>query len=288
MSVSFQKITLACSDGYELEGLLLEPDLPARAFVIVQGGTGVKKEFYFNFCDFLCEQGFVVLSYDYRGIGGSRHGSLRGMKASLLDWGELDMQAAIAYGETHFPDLPAVLIGHSIGTQLIGFTPNNNRLKLVIGVASSTGTWWKMKWPIKLQSFLLWYFIHPILTPLAGYAPLKRLHIMEDLPKGVITQWSKWCRSEFYFGNHLGRSIPNESFHPLKVPFILHYFRDDSIATDETVTDLAGLYRGTRIRMIKHRPKDYHLKKVGHFGMFSRRFKESLWKRIADEVDRYI
>jgi len=282
------KITLYCSDGYELDGLLFEPAVPARAVILMQGGTGIKKEFYYNFCDFLRQQGFVVVSYDYRGIGGSRRGSLKGMSASLMDWAQLDMKAAIAYGEQHFPDLPMMLIGHSVGTQLIGFTPNNNRLKLVIGIASSTGTWWKMKWPGNMQSFLLWYIINPVLTPFFGYAPLKRLRIMEDLPRGVIRQWSLWCRSSFYFGSHLGESIPREDFHPLKVPFIVHYFKDDTIATDQTVTDLTGIYRGTRIRMIKHRPKDYHLKKVGHSGMFSRRFANSFWKRIADEAERYI
>ncbi|MFT3678244.1 MAG: alpha/beta fold hydrolase [Chitinophagaceae bacterium] len=282
------KITLYCSDGYELDGLLFEPTGPARAVVLMQGGTGIKKEFYSNFCDFLRQQGFVVISYDYRGIGGSRHGSLRGMNASLMDWAQLDMKAAIAFGEKRYPDLPMLLVGHSIGTQLIGFTPNNDRLKLVIGIASSTGTWWKMKWPGNMRSFVLWYIIHPVLTPFFGYAPLKRLRIMEDLPRRVIGQWSRWCRSSFYFGSHIGQSIPQEDFHPLKVPFIVHYFKDDTIANDQTVTDLTSIYRGTRIRMIKHRPKDYHLKKVGHSGMFSRRFKNSFWTRIAEEAGRYL
>lgn len=282
------KITLYCSDGYELDGLLFEPSAPAGGVIVMQGGTGIKKEFYSNFCDFLREQGFVVISYDYRGIGGSLHGSLKGLNASLMDWAQLDMKAAIAYAEKQYPDLPMLLIGHSIGTQLIGFTPNNDRLKLVIGIASSTGTWWKMKWPGNMRSFLLWYIINPVLTPVFGYAPLKRLGIMEDLPRGVIRQWSRWCRSSFYFGSHLGESIPQEDFYPLKVPFIIHYFKDDTIANDQTVTDLTGIYRGTRIRMIKHRAKDYHLKKVGHSSMFSRRFKNSFWKRIADEAARYI
>lgn len=37
------------------------------------GGTGIKKEFYLNFSRYLCEAGFAVCLFDYRGIGESRH-----------------------------------------------------------------------------------------------------------------------------------------------------------------------------------------------------------------------
>src|SRR5690606_14560318 len=140
------------------------------------------------FCRFLAANGFIVLSYDYRGVGGSRGKSLRGMPASLMDWGQLDMKAAISYAIDNHSQLPCILIGHSIGTQLIGFAENNNHLRAVIGIGSSTGTWWKMKRGFSVSAFLLWYVINPVLTPLFGYAPLKRLRIMEDLPRNVINQ----------------------------------------------------------------------------------------------------
>lgn len=282
-----RSLELTCSDGYKLDAIIYEPDETASGIIIFQGGTAIRKEFYTNFCRFLAANGFIVLSYDYRGVGGSRGKSLRGMPASLMDWGQLDMKAAISYAIDNHSQLPCILIGHSIGTQLIGFAENNNHLRAVIGIGSSTGTWWKMKRGFSVSAFLLWYVINPVLTPLFGYAPLKRLRIMEDLPHNVINQWSKWCRSEFYFGDHLGRSIPHESFHALRVPFIVHYFKDDPIATDKTVTDLMALYRGTRTRMIKHRAKDYQAKKVGHFKIFSRRFENSFWKIVLNEAQRF-
>lgn len=282
-----RSLELTCSDGYKLDAIIYEPDETASGIIIFQGGTAIRKEFYTNFCRFLAANGFIVLSYDYRGVGGSRGKSLRGMPASLMDWGQLDMKAAISYAIDNHSQLPCILIGHSIGTQLIGFAENNNHLRAVIGIGSSTGTWWKMKRGFSVSAFLLWYVINPVLTPLFGYAPLKRLRIMEDLPRNVINQWSKWCRSEFYFGDHLGRSIPHESFHTLRVPFIVHYFKDDPIATDKTVTDLMALYRGTRTRMIKHRAKDYQAKKVGHFKIFSRRFENSFWKIVLNEAQRF-
>lgn len=281
-------IQLICDDDYVLDGLIFSPPSKAEAFVIFQGGTAIRKEFYSNFCAYLAEQGFYVLSYDYRGIGKSRSRPLRGMKATLLDWGRLDMQAAIRFADNHSPHLKKILVGHSIGAQLIGFAENNHLLAGVLGIGSSTGTWWKMKSPRNLSAAFLWYVFNPILTTLAGYAPLKMFGIMEDLPKGVINQWSLWCRSPFYFGSHFGKSLSEDEFHPLKVPFIVHYFSDDYIATNKTVTDLLALYRGTKTKMLKHYPKWYNVKKVGHFGVFSRKYRDSFWRRMAEGVRAFI
>ena len=68
----------------------------------------------------------------------------------------------------------------------------------------------------------------------------------------------------------------------------IHYFSDDYIATDKTVSDLLHIHNGTLTKMIKHFPKDYGAKKIGHFGIFSRKYRESFWKRIAEEIDAFL
>ncbi len=277
-------MNLTCKDGYQLDAILFSPSTDAKAFIIFQGGTGVKKEFYSNFCNYLSEQGFYVLLYDYRGIGGSKHGSLKGMKANLIDVAQLDMQSALQWAADNYPSLKKLLVGHSLGTQLVGFIPNNNLLSGIIGINSSTGTWWKMQMPRNFYAAFLWYVVNPLLTPLFGYAPLKRLGVMEDLPKNVINQWSRWCRSNYYFGSHLGKSIKAEYFKPPAVPFTIHYFSDDYIATHKTVSDLLHIHKDTPTKMIKHFPKDYGAKKIGHFGIFSRKYRESFWNRIAEDL----
>jgi len=175
-------------------------------------------------------------------------------------------------------------VGHSLGTQLVGFIPNNHLLSAIIGINSSTGTWWKMKSPRNLKAALLWYIVNPLLTPIWGYAPLKLLGIMEDLPKNFINQWSNWCRSKYYFGSHLGKSIPSEYFNPPAVPFTIHYFSDDHIATYKTVGDLLHIYKGSPVNMIKHVAGDYGAKTIGHSRIFSRKYRDSFWKRIAEEI----
>ena len=43
----------------------------------------------------MSQQGYDVLSFDFRGIGQSLHGALKDSTASINDWGLLDIPAAI-------------------------------------------------------------------------------------------------------------------------------------------------------------------------------------------------
>ena len=57
--------------------------------------TGITKNFYHSFATWLSQQGYNVLSFDFRGIGESLHGALKQSTASITDWGTLDIPAAI-------------------------------------------------------------------------------------------------------------------------------------------------------------------------------------------------
>jgi len=49
-----------------------------------------------------------------------------------------------------------------------------------------------------LQVRLFWFVFVPILTPLLGYFPGKRLRMVGDLPAGVAWQWRRWCTHRDY------------------------------------------------------------------------------------------
>jgi predicted alpha/beta hydrolase len=59
------------------------------------------------------------------------------------------------------------------------------------------------------------------------------------------------------------------------------YPSDDTIATDKTVESLRSFYSKAETSVEKLSPKDFGLKKVGHFGFFSRTSKEALWSRVV-------
>src|SRR6185503_6816847 len=87
-------ISIEAADGFRLAADLFAPN-DARAAVLIAPAMGVAREFYRPFAGFLAENGLASLVLDYRGIGGSAPKSLRGFKASLHEWAELDLEAAL-------------------------------------------------------------------------------------------------------------------------------------------------------------------------------------------------
>src|SRR5690554_7603838 len=66
----------------------------------------------------LSEQGFAVLAFSNRGIGDSRNDTpLAELSADLVDWGTLDLPAALDQLIALAPNLPVTLVGHSAGAQ---------------------------------------------------------------------------------------------------------------------------------------------------------------------------
>ena len=96
--------------------------------IIINAATSVRCQYYSRFAEYLFRQGMDVMLFDYRGIGVSRHGSLRGFEASWSDWGSLDFEALVQRAQREFPEQPINVVGHSFGgcaagLAAIGFGP---------------------------------------------------------------------------------------------------------------------------------------------------------------------
>jgi len=115
-----EPVSISCRDEYRLAGhLWCTADRP-KGVVIVNPATGVLARYYHRYARFLASEGFAVLTYDYRGIGGSRPARLGGCGIAWRDWGALDFDAAVTWVGGRFAHAPAV-VGHSIGGFLPGF-----------------------------------------------------------------------------------------------------------------------------------------------------------------------
>ena len=64
-------LTLAARDRTKLAATLFEPAAPNGGAILINIGTGIPRQFYAAFAGHLASRGFTVLTYDYRGIGGS-------------------------------------------------------------------------------------------------------------------------------------------------------------------------------------------------------------------------
>ena len=271
--------TIHATDGHALAARFYTPgtDYPVpRGAVLIVPAMGVSQEYYADFANWLALHGYAAITFDYRGMGHSRRGSLRGFEADIFDWGRLDCAAAADALTARFPGVPLTWIGHSLGGQILAFFPQHARLAKAITVGSGSGYWLQNTWSLRLYVWWLWYFLVPVVLPLFGYFPGRRLKKVGDLPRGVMTQWQRWCRHPDYAVGVEGEPVRRQ-YAAVKTPIVSLSFTDDEFMSAKNTESLHGFYTNARRTMKRIAPQDVGAKGIGHFGFFRHRFAESLW-----------
>lgn len=284
-STEVTSIIVQTKDGLNLSATLYASHMPAKSIVIINSATGVKKQYYADYAHFLVSQGFMVLSYDYRGIGESQPRSNKQYKQMKMQhWGELDFAACIAWCQIHAPHLPITCIGHSVGAQIIGLAHNNHALSACISLSGQSGYWrhWdKRKWP---KLWLAWYGVIPIFSQIFGSLPRAILG-SEPLPKGIAQQWAKWARNANYICDNEGKKW-RPYFAQLQSP--MHFYAisdDDDFAPLRSVKALAQFYHNAPVTLERIHPEDHNIPFIGHFGFFKKDMPQVLWQATADQIN---
>lgn len=269
--------TIHAADGHALASRFFTPAGPARGAVLIVPAMGVSQEYYADFANWLALHGYAVATFDYRGMGHSRRGSLRGFDADIFDWARLDCTAAADALTQRFPDVPLYWIGHSLGGQILAFFPHHARVRKAITVATGSGYWLENTWTLRLYVWWLWYFVVPVVLPLFGYFPGRRLKKVGDLPRGVMAQWQRWCRHPDYAVGVEGESV-RQQYAAVTTPIVSLSFTDDEFMSARNTESLLGFYANARRTMTRIAPRDVGSRRIGHFGFFRHRFAETLWK----------
>ena len=267
-------------DGFELAATLYEPaaGMDRRTAVLINSATAVKRRYYDPFARYLAGEGFTVLTYDYRGIGGSRPRSLVGFRARLRQWAEEDQGGVLDWVAGSLGAAKLLVVGHSVGGQIVGLAPGNERIAGLVGVAAQNGYWGHWPSPSRYRMALRWYLALPLATSLFGYVP-GWLGIKEDLPGGVAREWAAWCRRPgFLFQGHDER---RRGFERFAKPFLAYSFADDDYAPRAAVESLLDAYREARVDHRHVTPREVGAPAIGHFGFFRERFRETLWREAA-------
>lgn len=275
-------IRLMTSDGIPSIGTHFAPSQNAKAAVVLPAAMGVAQNFYAPFAQFLAEQGFSVLTFDYRGMGQSLpqeyRNSLRGFRADLFDWAERDYNAALLQAKAWHPDLPLLVVGHSLGGQLPGLLPDNHLIDGLLTVAAGSGYWPHNAPRLKRIVWLMWYFAVPLYTRLFGYFPGKKVRKVGNLPKGVIHQWAQWCKSPHYVVDPAGKPL-REGFEKMRMPMLSMSFTDDELMSRRSIDSLLDFYKNAQLDRRYITPKDVGARRVGHFGFFRPHFRTTLWQQ---------
>jgi predicted alpha/beta hydrolase len=285
-----EKIAITCPDGVILRGTLLQPFQP-RAVIQFNGGTAMRKEFYLPFLSFLASHGFICCLWDYRGSGESRPLTLKGCTYSFSDYGTKDMPAVSKYLQQRFPELPFLIVAHSVGGQQIGFMNDLEHVRGMVGFSVSTGYFGYMPALYCLQSLYFFYLFSPLSILLSGYIASKRFGYMEDLPKNVVREWRSWCwKKEYFFDKKFsGKSVPPGTFKNIQFPVQLYWSSDDPIANRWSVPVYLRHIKSTESVGVKEvNPEAYGLRSIGHMGFFKRIFKDTVWKETLDVLINFL
>ncbi len=285
--MKIEDLRLPATDGTLLAATLFRPDQPTprSPFVLITSAVGVKRAFYKKFATHLCDQGFSVLCFDYRGIGGSRPKSLFRFRATMSDWGEKDVAGMIDWIASEHAYEKLMVIGHSAGAQLVGLAPNNEKVAAMLSIAGQSGYWKLWSFPRKYLMAVLWYVLVPSITPAFTYFPARRLGLGEDLPGGVILEWARWCRNPNYIVDEAGKP-KREHFEKFKAPILYYSFADDIYAPQTAVEHLMSFYTSAAKSGRHILPIELGLQSIGHFGFFREPMKPLLWAEAAEWLTR--
>jgi len=277
--VDGQRATAPAADGHELAVTRFGASGPAFANVLIAGAMGVRQDFYAPLARFLAANGANVLTFDYRGMGWSRRQAMRGFEADVALWAERDLGAMLREAGRAAPALPLCVLGHSLGGQILGVAPDNGHVRAAVTVCAGSG-YYRYNDRIPLQVRLLWFVFMPILIPLFGYFPGKTLRVVGDLPRGVAIQWRKWCLHPDYLASE--SPAFREAFLRVKAPLLGYSFEDDHLITKPAIDHLHGLYTEAALERRHVQPRDAGRESIGHFGFFSERSRDTLWRDTLD------
>lgn len=275
-----EEAVITASDGYRLAATLFRPDAAApRATLIINSAMAVPRGYYAEFAAAAAESGYAAVTYDYRGIGGSRPARLRGFAARAADWMALDFEAVLAWARREIAAPRTFVVGHSFGGNAFGLAPSAPTIDGAVFVAAQSGYW--KHWPAPRRYLLgaLWHGVTPLLPRLFGYMP-GWAGLGHDVPAEVMRQWSAWCRSPGYAT--ADASADAGGYRRLRAPLRMLSIADDHLyAPAAAVQALIELYPAAPCEHVRVAPRRLGLQRVGHFGFFRAR-NRALWPFAFD------
>jgi predicted alpha/beta hydrolase len=280
-----QTIQIATKHPATLAATVFRPDT-VKAAVMIAPATGIKRQFYQNFAQYLMEHGYGVISYDNEDIGESMQGNLKHSNASLISWGRYDMTAVLDRLIQEFPNTTYHLVGHSAGGQLFGLMPNHHKFTSVFNVACSSGRIRNMAMPYRAKAMWFMDVFIPVSNVVFGYTQSSKIGMGEDLPKNVAKQWRDWCNGAGYIKTAFGETVKKHYYDDVKLPALWLNAPDDDIANDKNVADMIRVFPNMQATTQTLKPKDYGLQHIGHMKFFSRQ-NQLLWQQTLDWLHQH-
>jgi predicted alpha/beta hydrolase len=275
-------VDITAADGQVLRGTVYAP-AGARTWLLINSAMGVRRRFYRHFAAHLGERRIGVLTYDYRGMGDSVVEGGEVARIRLEDWGRRDFPAVLAWLRAHHAPERLVVLGHSVGGQLLGIAPEVREIDALVGVAAQSGHWrhWDGLW--RARVFALWYAGIPLLAAGTVRFPSSRLGLGQDIPAGVARQWAEWGRDPDYIRS---RAVgPQPQYHDdVRCPLRTYLVAGDPLAPERALRAWHDWFPNAERELVSVGPRSARGRKIGHFGFFDPGVGAEEWPRLADFI----
>ncbi len=278
-----------CLDGVVIHGELMIPP-KARGIVQFNCGTATHPKVYRHFLQYLTQAGFVCALWHYRGSGPDS-GNLAYCEHWYSDYGCQDIPAVKNYLLERFSHLPLIMMGHSTGGQQIGLMDDLSGIAGCVNIGVSCGYLPHMPLIYRCQGYWYFYAFVPTSIAMRGYVASKALGIMEDLPRNVATQWRDWCAKEdgFFDPSIRGQSVPDKLFYDVDYPITVYHASDETISTQRNTHNFwRHIDTQSSLDITCLNLADHPVKKIDHFGYFSRDLKDSFWPRVLADLNSFV
>ena len=274
-------LAIPTANGARLAATLWSAADP-KGIVLIHPATAVTQAFYEPFARYLASLGFTALTYDYRGTGRSRGASLRGETVTMADWMLEDVPSVTRWAAARFPGLPLLAVGHSVGGHALVLSGDQQIVGAGVLIASHAGITRTIRG--RAEAARVWCVMRvlaPLLCAIKGYMPGRRIGLGEDLPRGVMLQWSRWTTLPRYFYDDPALDAARRAA-SVRMPLLVLGFDDDPWANPHAMDILLSGVTGAPVERRQVDPHSLGLPGIGHMGFFRKRCGPALWPQVGD------
>ena len=207
---TIETLKISALDGYPLKTCVYSPEGITKAVILLAPGLGIPKEYYHDYCQFLAEEGYTTVIFDYRGIGKEDKGCK--FEINLRNWGMLDIPGVLNWISESFPDRRIFLFGHSIGGQIAGLIPNYYLVDRFVFISTTGGHWSLFDFPLNILTIFMFYIHIPFTARLLGYMPPSLTYRGVGIARGVALEWAAISRKKGYISAYFGKTIKKEFY----------------------------------------------------------------------------
>ncbi|MHA7176258.1 alpha/beta hydrolase family protein [Arthrobacter sp. Sr24] len=274
------ELIFGCPDGRKLHGTLFDvPEgVELLGTVVIACATAVKASYYHRYAAFLAANGFSAVTFDYRGIGNSRGGSLRGQRIRWFHWGSQDIDTVLAWAMEHARGLPVNFVGHSFGGYGVGLAEHAAGLSRILTVGAQHAYWRDLAPRHRAGHWVRAAVMLPLVSVM-GYFPAKRLGLMEDLPTGVALDWARSRKDFTKAASGSERESLRSHQAAVTAPILALAPTDDAYATIPAMNRAVSYTPNSTSRVIHLLPADYGESSLGHFALFHSRYRDTFWEQ---------